>query len=110
MYTADGPITGWIEDGKDLKNSKPLPKLHSADGCEHELGAGWKVGVLVARYSENSGFPWNHGETTGIAINEEEKKVLYYAETWRDVDTSTGVERTTLRHRAGVGPLSLIHI
>jgi hypothetical protein len=82
LYTADGPITGWIEDGKDLKNSKPLPKLHSADGREHELGAGWKVGVFIARYSETSGFPWNHGETTGIAINEAEQKVLYYAETW----------------------------
>ncbi|NRA37373.1 MAG: SMI1/KNR4 family protein [Planctomycetes bacterium] len=83
LYEVESPVDGWISDGKNMNNNKPLPKYHSNDGKKSGFGEGWKIGVMLADpYMKEGDFIWNHGKMNGLAINVEKKLVLYFAESW----------------------------
>ncbi len=81
-YTAEGPIDGWISDGKNLNNDKPLPQYITNEE-QGQFGKGWKIGVIESKpYKETGTFIWNHGKMHGLAINVEDQLIYYFAESW----------------------------
>lgn len=82
IYTTECPCDRWIEDPKNLNNSRPLTRLFITRSGD-ALGDGWKIGVLIAMPYKSKGEQiWNHGQSAGIAVNAHEQKVLYWAEIW----------------------------
>lgn len=51
---------------------------------DHKFPDSFEIIVLYARScnAEDCGFEWNHGETSGLAVNSDENIVVYWAESW----------------------------
>lgn len=81
-YTSLGIGEHFIQDGKGIKDSLPLVSL-VIPGYGGELGSDWRIGVIRAiKGKGHDEQPWNHGNVSGIAVNDNKHQILYWIETW----------------------------
>lgn len=74
-----GPLDDIVENGKDVNDSIMLFVPQVLNSGETSLGEEWKVGVI---YNDRKANNWNHGRAAGVAINDSEDLIIFWAKAW----------------------------
>ncbi len=73
---------GDTNDHANQKNGVPTTFLYTRDLQAGTFPSTYEILVLNANNRGTSDFPWNHGDSYGVAIDKMALKIVYWAEEW----------------------------
>ncbi|MEO1433359.1 MAG: hypothetical protein AAFV71_30690 [Cyanobacteria bacterium J06633_8] len=73
---------GDTNDHANQKNGVPTTFLYTRDLQAESFPLTYEILVLNANNRGSSDFPWNHGDSYGVAINSTTSEIVYWAEEW----------------------------
>ncbi|MBV6623692.1 MAG: hypothetical protein KI793_12280 [Rivularia sp. (in: Bacteria)] len=73
---------GDTNDHANQKNGVPTTFLYTSDLQAQSFPSTYEILVLNANNRGSSDFPWNHGDSYGVAINNTTSEIVYWAEEW----------------------------
>jgi hypothetical protein len=69
------------DSSDDVMRNVPLPPFHTGDkNPSAGFPADYVLYYLIAQPGESA--PWNHGQTTGVAVSRQSSELVYWAENW----------------------------
>ncbi len=73
---------GDTNDHANQKNGVPTTFLYTSDLQAETFPSTYEILVLNANNRGSSDFPWNHGDSYGVAIDKIASEIVYWAEEW----------------------------
>ncbi|MEM9922411.1 MAG: hypothetical protein AAF915_01420 [Cyanobacteria bacterium P01_D01_bin.50] len=73
---------GDTNDHANQKNGVPTTFLYTSDLQAGTFPSTYEILVLNANDRGTSDFPWNHGDSYGVAIDKIASEIVYWAEEW----------------------------
>jgi hypothetical protein len=75
-------IGGDTNEHSNLLNGVPTTFFYTSNSGEDSFPSSYEILVLDANDRGNSGFPWNHGDSYGVAIDSSASEIIYWVEEW----------------------------
>ncbi|AKG22087.1 hypothetical protein [Calothrix sp. 336/3] len=73
---------GNTNDHANLPKGIPTTFFYTSNTTEDSFPPSYEILVLGANDRGNTNFPWNHGDSYGVAIDSSTSDIVYWAEAW----------------------------
>ncbi len=73
---------GDTNEHSNLPNGVPTTFFYTSEFGEESFPTSYQILVLGANDRGNPGFKWNHGDSYGVAIDNVNSEIIYWAEDW----------------------------
>ncbi|MBW4669737.1 MAG: hypothetical protein KME60_20555 [Cyanomargarita calcarea GSE-NOS-MK-12-04C] len=73
---------GDTNEHSNLPNGVPTTFFYTSESGEESFPTSYQILVLGANDRGNPGFKWNHGDSYGVAIDNANSEIIYWAEDW----------------------------
>ena len=75
-------IGGNTNDHANLPNGVPTTFFYTSDSHQDSFPPSYEILVLDAHDKGRRDFKWNHGDSSGVAIDRSVAEIVYWAEQW----------------------------
>ncbi len=75
-------IGGNTNDHANLPNGVPTTFFYTSDSHQDSFPPSYEILVLDAHNKGSRDFKWNHGDSSGVAIDRSASEIVYWAEDW----------------------------